>query len=110
MSSIHIDISSIFHITRQTANLSPGAQPRFVRLQTVYHGLHTNATIPGHEKRKSLSSDVESELAAKELAQTVNAFLRGLIQIVHQNFGFDLENGVKTIPITDQEHYYLEVR
>ena len=36
---------------------------------------------------------------------------RGLIEIVRQNFGFDLENGVKTVDLDPaQEHYYLEVR
>lgn len=36
---------------------------------------------------------------------------RGLIEIVRQNFGFDLESGVKTVALDpDQPHYYLEVR
>ena len=36
---------------------------------------------------------------------------RGLIEIVRQNFGFDLENGIKTADLDPtQEHYYLEVR
>ena len=36
---------------------------------------------------------------------------RGLIEIVRQNFGFDLKNGVKTVELDPaQEHYYLEVR
>lgn len=36
---------------------------------------------------------------------------RGLIEIVRQNFGFDLKNGVKTVDLDPaQEHYYLEVR
>ena len=36
---------------------------------------------------------------------------RGLIEIVRQNFGFDLRNGVKTVDLDPaQEHYYLEVR
>ena len=35
----------------------------------------------------------------------------GLIEIVRQNFGFDLKNGVKTVDLDPgQEHYYLEVR
>jgi len=34
---------------------------------------------------------------------------RGCLEIVRQNFGFDLDQGVKTVPLT-QEHYYLEVR
>lgn len=36
---------------------------------------------------------------------------RGQIEIVRQNFGFDLENGVKKVALDpDQEHYYLEVK
>ena len=36
---------------------------------------------------------------------------RGLIEIVRQNFGFDLENGIRTVDLEPtQEHYYLEVR
>ena len=36
---------------------------------------------------------------------------RGLIEIVRQNFGFALENGIKTVDLDPaQEHYYLEVR
>ena len=36
---------------------------------------------------------------------------RGLIEIVRQNFGFDLKNGIKTVDLDPaREHYYLEVR
>ena len=36
---------------------------------------------------------------------------RGVIEIVRQNFGFDLENDVKTVDLEPLlEHYYLEVR
>ena len=34
-----------------------------------------------------------------------------MIEIVRQNFGFDLENDVKTVELTeDAEHYYMEVK
>ena len=43
-------------------------------------------------------------------AQTATLEDRGQIEIVRQNFGFDLENGIKTVALDpDQEHYYLEV-
>ncbi len=42
-------------------------------------------------------------------SQTATLEDRGQIGIVRQNFGFDLENGVKTVPLTGEE-YYLEVR
>ena len=36
---------------------------------------------------------------------------RGMIEIVRQNFGFDLERGLRTVDLNPmQEHYYLEVR
>lgn len=36
---------------------------------------------------------------------------RGQIEIVRQNFGFDLENGVTSVALDpEQEHYYLEVK
>ena len=44
-------------------------------------------------------------------AQTATLADRGFIDIVRQNFGFDLENGVNTVMLDQaQEHYYLEVR
>jgi hypothetical protein len=36
---------------------------------------------------------------------------RGQIEIVRQNFGFDLENGVTAVTLDPEtEHYYLEVK
>lgn len=44
-------------------------------------------------------------------AQTATLLDRGQIEIVRQNFGFDLENGITTVPLDPgTEHYYLEVR
>uniref|UniRef100_UPI00261050B5 hypothetical protein n=1 Tax=uncultured Flavonifractor sp. TaxID=1193534 RepID=UPI00261050B5 len=44
-------------------------------------------------------------------SQTATLEDRGLIEIVRQNFGFDLENGVNTVTLDlAQEHYYLEVK
>jgi hypothetical protein len=43
--------------------------------------------------------------------QTATLLDRGQIEIVRQNFGFDLENGITTVTLDmAQEHYYLEVR
>lgn len=44
-------------------------------------------------------------------AQTAILEDRGQIEIVRQNFGFDLENGVRRAELDPgQEHYYLEVK
>ena len=54
-------------------------------------------------------SKLGSNLACTE--QTATLEDRGLIEIVRQNFGFDLENGVNTVTLDpEQEHYYLEVK
>lgn len=43
--------------------------------------------------------------------QKVNIIENGNIEIVDQNFGFDLENGIKTVELDIfEEHYYLEVK
>ena len=43
--------------------------------------------------------------------QTATLEGRGQVEIVRQNFGFDLENGVNKVELElDTEHYYLEVR
>lgn len=43
--------------------------------------------------------------------QTATLEDRGQIEIVRQNFGFDLERGITTVPLDPaEEHYYLEVR
>ena len=44
-------------------------------------------------------------------AQTATLEDRGQIEIVRQNFGFDLEQGIATVTLDPaEEHYYLEVR
>ena len=56
-----------------------------------------------------LVTELGSNLACT--AQTATLADRGFIEIVRQNFGFDLENGVNTVTLDQaQEHYYLEVR
>ena len=44
-------------------------------------------------------------------SQNATLLDRGQIQIVRQNFGFDLEKGINQVELDlAQEHYYLEVR
>ena len=43
--------------------------------------------------------------------QSATLLDRGLIEIVRQNFGFDLDSGIKTVELDPAaEHYYLEVK
>ncbi len=43
--------------------------------------------------------------------QTARLEDRGRIEIIRQNFGFDIENGIDEVELDTQEpHYYLEVR
>ena len=64
-----------------------------------------NQGVYGYDLVTELGSDL---ICTGQLATIED---RGLIEIVRQNFGFDLENGVRTVDLDPaQEHYYLEVR
>ena len=67
---------------------------------------HTeNRGVKGYDLVTELGSNLTCT------AQTATLADRGQIEIVRQNFGFDLENGVNTVPLDlSTEHYYLEVR
>ena len=67
---------------------------------------HTeNRGVSGYDLVTSLGSN----LICTEQRATLED--RGQIEIVRQNFGFDLEGGVKTVTLDlDTEHYYLEVK
>ena len=71
-----------------------------------FYCAHTkNQGISGYD----LVTRLGSNLTCTE--QTATLEDRGQIQIVRQNFGFDLENEVNTVALDpDMEHYYLEVR
>ena len=71
-----------------------------------FYCAHTkNQGISGYDLVTRLGSNLPCT------SQTVTLEDRGQIQIVRQNFGFDLENGVKSVALDpDVEHYYLEVR
>ena len=71
-----------------------------------YYCAHTeNRGVKGYD----LVTELGSNLACT--AQTATLADRGFIEIVRQNFGFDLENGVNTVTLDQaQEHFYLEVR
>lgn len=64
-----------------------------------------NKNVYGYD----LVTQLGSNLTCTEQAATLED--RGLIEIVRQNFGFDVENGIKTVTLDSKEaHYYLEVR
>ena len=71
-----------------------------------FYCTHTkNRGVYGYD----LVTELGSNLACTGQRATIED--RGLIEIVRQNFGFDLTNGVKTVELDPaQEHYYLEVR
>ena len=65
------------------------------------------------ENRGVYGYDLVTKLGSNLACASQTAVLedRGQIEIVRQNFGFDLENGVSRVPLDpDQEHYYLEVK
>jgi hypothetical protein len=67
----------------------------------------------GTENRGICGYDLVTELGSNLncTEQTATLLDRGQIEIVRQNFGFDLENGVTTVTLDpEEEHYYLEVR
>ena len=71
-----------------------------------FYCAHTeNQGVYGYDMVTKLGSNLACT------SQTATLEDRGQIEIVRQNFGFDLEQGVKTVVLDpDQEHYYLEVR
>ena len=57
--------------------------------------------------------DAATELGSNLICSEQTAVLedRGQIEIIRQNFGFDLKNGVNRVALDPkQEHYYLEVK
>lgn len=65
------------------------------------------------ENRGVYGYDLVTKLGSNLACASQTAVLedRGQIEIVRQNFGFDLENGVSRVTLDpDQEHYYLEVK
>ncbi|WP_191434272.1 hypothetical protein [Flavonifractor sp. An112] len=65
------------------------------------------------ENRGIYGYDLLTQLGSNLTCTQQTAILedRGLIQIARQNFGFDLNKGIKTVSLDPStEHYYLEVR
>lgn len=70
-------------------------------------------TCAGTENKGVKGFDMVTKLASNLQFTGQNAHLldRGLIEIVRQNFGFDLASGITEVRLDpDQPHYYLEVR
>ncbi len=64
-----------------------------------------NAGVCGYDLVTRLGSNLACSV------QTATLEDRGQIEIVRQNFGFDLEQGITTVTLDpEEEHYYLEVR
>lgn len=71
-----------------------------------FHCANTeNQGVYGYDLLTRLGSNLNC------IAQTATLEDWGQIEIVRQNFGFDLEGGIKTVRLdADEEHFYLEVR
>lgn len=67
---------------------------------------HTeNRGVYGYDMVTGLGSNLSCKSQAAVLED------RGQIEIIRQNFGFDLDNGVRRVELDQgQEHYYLEVK
>lgn len=67
-----------------------------------------------HTKNQGIDSyDLVTKLASnlRFTEQTTTLIDHGVIEIVSQNFGFDLTGGIQTVTLDmDTEHYYLDVR
>ena len=82
-----------------TASMAKAASFDFACAHTANQG------VKGYDLVTRLGSNLSCT------AQTATLEDREQIQIVRQNFGFDLENGVNTVALDPEvEHYYLEVR
>ena len=82
-----------------TAAMTKEASIDFACANTEHRG------ICGYDLVTKLGSNLVCTAQAATLED------RGFVEIVRQNFGFDLKNGVNTVPLDpDTEHYYLEVR
>ena len=70
-----------------------------------YHCANTaNQGIMGYDMVTKLGSNLHITKT------TANIVDYDLLEIVRQNFGFDLINGIRTVMLSgEQEHYYLEV-
>lgn len=71
-----------------------------------FYCAHTkNRGVYGYDMVTKLGSNLSCRSQAAVLED------RGQIEIIWQNFGFDLTNGVNRVSLDpDQEHYYLEVK
>lgn len=61
--------------------------------------------IEGYELLTKMGSNLNFQ------EQTASIKDNGLIEIVRQNFGFDLEQGIRSVPLDlSEDHYFLEIR
>ncbi|MEG0744666.1 MAG: hypothetical protein RR493_07855, partial [Erysipelotrichaceae bacterium] len=64
-----------------------------------------NIGIQGYDMVTQLGSNLKTTALSASLVNTQH------IEIVRQNYGFDLERGINTVSIDPStEHYYLEIR
>ena len=66
----------------------------------------------GNDKDKDgydMATKLGSNLTFTQQTASISRYEQ--IEIVNQNFGFDIQNGITTVPLDlDQEHYWMQVR
>lgn len=109
--SMDVDIMSrVFYLEAEVD--IPAGESVTVAAEMVKEGSYDFACTHT-ENRGVYGYDMVTELGSNLTCTSQTAILedRGQIQIVRQNFGFDLESGVKQVTLDPEaEHYYLEVK
>lgn len=107
------DVSSVARVFWLEAEITIPANGSVTLEASARKGSSYDFTCDGTENKGVRGFDLVTKLASNLTFTAQNAHLgdRGQIDIVRQNFGFDLENGVYDVPLDmDTPHYYLEVR
>lgn len=105
-----VNVDRVFYLETEVTipaggSVTLAAEMRKAGSYDFYCAQTENRGIYGYDLVTRLGSNLNCR------SQTATLEDRGQIEIIRQNFGFDLENGVKKVTLDpDQEHYYLEVK
>lgn len=107
------DVESVQRVCYLSAEVQIPAGESVTLTATMCKAASLDYYCSGSENVGIMGYDLVTKLGSSLTFTGMTATLedRGEIEIVRQNFGFDLENGVKTVALDpEEEHYYLEVR